>query len=131
MKDPFVGAAAIALDPIPTYRGLSDVKDRWAEFVKSCEDKKSLSTVLARLAPSEIYGSAIRVYVPEESTLSLLKRYHVGLTEKLQSVYGLEMRLEFTLGAPPAEMTKSGGETPKTDHPFLKGLVDLLGASPL
>jgi DNA polymerase-3 subunit gamma/tau len=116
---------------------LYDVQQGWPEFVRCFDDKKALASALEAAKLAEMQGNAIQLFVAEEFHLSLLKRNKELLNEKLSGFFNNPMHADWMLGAPPKALpheshaTNGNGHGPHADHPFIKGIVELLGASML
>ncbi len=112
-----------------------DLQRRWGEFLSYCDDKKTLVMALGSVQPPELYGgNTVRLYVANETNLSILNRNRDLLREKLESFFKRTLRVEGVLGNAPVPV---GGEAvpvssrAKSDHPFVQGLITLLEASPI
>jgi hypothetical protein len=131
------GGAPAAGGWVESGLSLREIQGRWSEFLRSCDDKMLLASALQGAQPAEIHGSAIRLFVPQETQLTLLNRNRQTLNQKLTSFFNIPMQAEWTLGAPPVALpendfpTNGNGAGPHADHPFIKGIMELLGASPL
>lgn len=124
-------APPVAGDPLPS---LGAIRQRWDDFVRSCEEMRLLHAALQSSVPSELYGRTIRLYVAEQD-LRIIERNREALSQKLQSFYNAPLLIEGVPGAAPAA-TSSHTDTSATlaanvDHPFVRGLIDVLGAGPL
>jgi len=116
------------------FPSLGEVRSRWQEFVRSC-DKKVLATMLGNVQPAEIQGATVRIYVSDETHLMMLRQNREFLNQKLEGVFGASMWIEGTIGAAPSPV--EGGDAfaarsaAQQNHPFIKELVEKLGASPV
>jgi DNA polymerase-3 subunit gamma/tau len=138
------GMQAMATSDVATMNGNGstngaprEVQRRWLGFLESCGDKKGLVAMLQSTEPPELFGNTLRVFVPNDAELSLLRRSKEYLDERLQSYFQFPYTIEGALGAPPVRTTsepaKSNGAAAasRIDHPFVKGLVELLEANPI
>ncbi|MDB5034345.1 MAG: hypothetical protein JWQ98_1586 [Chlorobi bacterium] len=117
--------------PVPSLR---DIQRRWPEFLEFCNDKMGLVTALKSTRPEEKSGSTIRLYVENEFQMSVINRNREILTEKLNSFFKALIHVEGVLGAPPAQIaadpgSRSGAAVAQGDHPFIRGLAEVLEAS--
>lgn len=117
------------------FPSLGEVISRWQEFVRSC-DKQILGTMLGNVQPAEIQGSTVRVYMADETQLMMLRQNREFLNKKLESFFGASMWLEGIIGTAPSPV--NGGDAfavpqngSQQNHPFIKELVEKLGASPV
>ncbi|MEP7217600.1 MAG: DNA polymerase III subunit gamma/tau [Bacteroidota bacterium] len=113
---------------------LRDIQRRWPEFLEFCNDKMGLVTALKSTRPEEKSGSTIRLYVENEFQMSVINRNREVLTEKLGSFFKAAIHVEGVLGAPPAQIapdlgSRSGAAVAQGDHPFIRGLAEVLEAS--
>jgi hypothetical protein len=146
------GTVAIASDPLGPVNGyvrqvdmipavgepvpqLGTIRQRWSEFVRSCEEMRLLSAALQASTPSELYGRTIRLYVTTEPDLRIIERNRETLSQKLLGFYNAPLLIEGVLGAAPSAVAShSDIQTPlppNSDHPFIRGLIEILGAGPL
>jgi hypothetical protein len=114
---------------------LRDVQQRWPEFIQCFDDRKTLATALGTAQVAEMHGSAVRLFVAQEFDLTLLNRHKKLLNEKLSEFYNVSLYADCMVGVAPrpvaGEASTASANSPHADHPFIKGIVDLLGASPL
>lgn len=115
-----------------------EVQRRWNDFLASCTDKMGLVTILQASQPPEPFGNRLRLYVPTDMDLSRLNRDKEYLEEKLQSFFKISLTIEGAIGAPPVRIASEPSPSANTapaavpiDHPFVKGLVELLEANPI
>lgn len=123
-------AAPLAGDALPS---LAAIRQRWDEFVRSCEEMRMLHAILLPCSPAELYGRTIRLYVAAEPDLRIIERNRDALSQKLQSFYNAPLLLEGVPGAAPSASSHAE-PTPlpaNADHPFVRGLIEVLGAGPL
>lgn len=118
-----------------TAMPIEDVQRRWAEFTEQFDDKKSLAVPLRAAQPAEIRGGLLRLYTGSEAERSLLLRGRELIDERLRSFYGVPLSFEVVIGAAPMPMpAELSAPAPAIraehmEHPFIKGLVEKLGAS--
>lgn len=119
---------------------LNDIQGKWGEFLRYCEEKPGLTTTLKPHPPSELRGDVMRLYLPSDHEMTLLVRNRQFLDEKLQSFFQIPLHLEGVVGAAPTPVIQKGGgsangsaasSVAQQDHPFIKGIVEHLGASPI
>jgi DNA polymerase-3 subunit gamma/tau len=114
---------------------LRDVQQRWPEFIQCFDDRKTLATALGTAQVAEMHGSAVRLFVAQEFDLTLLNRNKKLLNEKLSEFYNVSLYADCIVGVAPrpvaGEASPTSANSAHADHPFIKGIVDLLGASPL
>jgi DNA polymerase III subunit gamma/tau len=123
--------SGIAYGAAPT---IGQIQAKWGEFLRSCDDKRSLAAMLEQLQPAEISGGTIRLYVENEAQKTMLQRSRDLLAERLTSFFRAPLTLEAVIGAAPmirAEAGPSSVGREQIEHPFIKGIVELLGASAL
>jgi DNA polymerase-3 subunit gamma/tau len=123
---------------VPSISGalsLRDVQQRWPEFIQCFDDRKTLATALGTAQVAEMHGSAVRLFVAQEFDLTLLNRNKKLLNEKLSEFYNASLYADCIVGVAPrpvaGESSPGSANGAHADHPFIKGIVDLLGASPL
>lgn len=130
-------SVAIGDEAMPALR---DVQRRWGDFLQFCSDKKVLATMLQAAQPTEIFGTTLRVYLPSDVEMNLLNRSKEALVEKLQSFFGAPLVIEGAIGmaakptaSEPARAAVEGatGIAARTDHPYIKGMMELLEAKPV
>ncbi|MBS1911850.1 MAG: DNA polymerase III subunit gamma/tau [Bacteroidetes bacterium] len=126
-------AAAPAAAGLPALR---DVQRRWSEFLEFCNDRKGLATVLSEMKPVEIYGNTLRVYVGNATEMSFLNRSREVLVEKLQSFFQAPLGIEGAINAAmqtrqqeKPRAAQASGLQARVDHPYVKGMIDLLEAT--
>jgi DNA polymerase-3 subunit gamma/tau len=114
---------------------LRDVQQRWPEFIQCFDDRKTLATALGSAQVAEMHGSAVRLFVAQEFDLTLLNRHRKLLNEKLSEFYNTSLYADCIVGTAPqrvaGESSVTAAKGAYADHPFVKGIIDLLGASPL
>jgi hypothetical protein len=123
--------SGIAYGPSPS---IGQIQARWGEFRRACEDRQSLAVVLETLRPAEITGGTIRLYVENEAQRTMLGRNRDVLAERLTSFFGAPLTIEAVIGVAPAIRAESGPANAgreQIEHPFIRGIVEHLGASPL
>jgi len=111
---------------------IGQIQSRWGEFLRSCEDKRSIAVMLEQVQPAEIAGGTIRLYVENEAQRTMLARSREVLSERLTAFFGAALTLEPVIGAAPmirAEAGPSGSSREQIEHPFIRGIVELLGAA--
>ncbi|HVZ37742.1 MAG TPA: DNA polymerase III subunit gamma/tau [Candidatus Kapabacteria bacterium] len=130
------GAEVVAEPAAAGLPALRDVQRRWSEFLEFCNDRKGLATVLSEMKPVEIYGNTLRVYVGNATEMSFLNRSREVLVEKLQSFFQAPLGIEGAINA--AMQTRqqekprpaqTSGLQARVDHPYVKGMIDLLEAT--
>jgi len=113
-----------------------ELQRRWNDFVVSCDDRKALALALGTCHTPELYGgSTIRIHVSNEANLAIVNRSRELLGEKLRSFYKVPLNIEVMIGASAAP-EKTGETAPARPemadaHPFIRGLVELLDATPI
>jgi DNA polymerase III subunit gamma/tau len=123
--------SGIAYGPAPS---IGQIQSKWNEFLRSCEDRRSLAAILDQLHPAEITGGTIRLYVENEAQRTMLARSREVLSERLTSFFGTPLTVEAVVGSAPtirAEAGPSNVGREQLEHPFIKGIVELLGAAAL
>ncbi len=127
-------SAYAASEPVPALR---DVQRRWNEFLQFCDDKKGLATMLQAARPTEIFGNTLRVFLPSDVEMALLNRSKEALVEKLQSFFNVTLTIEGAIGeslrpvqAPADSPTERSSLQSRLDHPYVKGMIELLEANP-
>jgi hypothetical protein len=112
-----------------------EIQRRWPEFVHTFDEKKTLLTALQTVQVAEMQGSTIRVFVAGELNLTLLQRNRKLVNDKLSEFFGVPLHLDCYPGAAPmpipGESNGAVASGPHADHPFIRGIMELLGASPL
>jgi hypothetical protein len=111
---------------------IGQIQSRWGEFLRSCDDKRSIAVMLEQVQPAEIAGGTIRLYVENEAQRTMLARSREVLSERLTAFFGAALTLEPVIGAAPmirAEAGPSGSSREQIEHPFIRGIVELLGAA--
>jgi hypothetical protein len=113
-----------------------EVQRQWQSFIDYCGDKKFLAMALGAAQPPEVYGNTLRLYIANDTDMTLINRSREVLVEKLQSFFKAPLTIESVIGQNPrptvAEPSQGrNGTAPRVDHPFLKGLIELLDANPI
>jgi hypothetical protein len=115
--------------------GIGEVKSRWADFLRFCDDKKTLVHTLQSATPAEIAGGTLRLYIDNDSQRMVLTRNMEVLEQKLREFFHTPLHVEGVIGAPPAVMQSEASPViprgDQIDHPFIRGIVEMLGATPL
>ena len=131
MLPPVGTISGIAYGPVPT---IGQIQSKWSEFLRSCEDRRSIAAVLDTLQPAEITGGTIRLYVENDAQQTMVMRNRDVLTERLTDFFHAPLTIEAVVGAAPkirAEANPVSTSREQIDHPFVRGIVELLGAAPL
>jgi hypothetical protein len=113
---------------------LGDLQQRWPEFIRCFDDRKTLATALDTAQVAEVRGNTLRLFVASELNLTLLNRHRKHVNEKLSEFFGTTLHIDCVIGAAPQPLageSSAAASGPHADHPFIKGIVELLGASPL
>lgn len=123
-------------DPSPLPDGISgpDLQRQWGAFVQYCgEEKPALATTLHRIAPPEMHGTTMRLYAPTDTDLAVIHRNRQILAAKLSDFFRTPLSVESVVGAPPTPVATSrpGTTDNEAEHPFVRGIVEHLGASPI
>lgn len=127
------GAEAVMAASIP----IEDVRRRWQEFSAMFDDRQSLAVSLVKAQPAEVRGGVIRLYVAAESELTILNRNRDLINERLRSFFGIGLHAEGVIGAVPVPKRDDLSPSPAAipaghqNHPFIRGLMERLGASPI
>jgi DNA polymerase-3 subunit gamma/tau len=111
---------------------IGQIQSKWGEFLKSCEDRRSVVAMLDKLQPAEIAAGTIRLYVENEAQQTMLMRSRDVLAERLTGFFGAPLRIEAVIGAVPAIRAEAGPSNvgrEQLEHPFIRGIVELLGAA--
>ncbi len=129
-----VAESATAYGTAGSVPSLSEIRGRWSEFVTACtEDRKMLGTLLQSAQPAELYGSTLRLYLADQTTMMMLKQEKEYLVGKLREIYRAPLLVDGEVGRPPSPVRNGNGlEQPAgahDHHPFIRGLVDKLGAT--
>ena len=113
---------------------IGQVQAKWGEFRKACEDKHSIAAMLEQLQPAEITAGVIRLYVENEAQRTMLLRCRDLLAERLTAFFKAPLTIDAVIGTAPSIRPDTGAAAisrEQLDHPFIRGIVDHLGASPL
>ena len=113
---------------------LRDVRRKWNEFLAFCSDKPMLTTALGATQPAEMYANTIRLYVSNNTELMLLNKSREILNQKLTSFFEMNLNVEGALGSAPTPLQDAAprngaGGGGSFDHPFIRGMEELLEAS--
>jgi DNA polymerase-3 subunit gamma/tau len=114
---------------------IDEVRRRWQEFLGTMDDRKVLAVSLSAAQPAEMRGAILRLYVAAESELAILNRSRGLIDERLRAFFGVTLSVEGVIGDVPVPKREDAapltGTIPAShqNHPFIRGLIDRLGAS--
>ncbi|MBC8145992.1 MAG: DNA polymerase III subunit gamma/tau [bacterium] len=121
------------ISPAPT---IGQIQSKWIEFLGSWDDRRSMTAMLEKLQPAEISGGTIRLYVENESQCTMISRASDVLSERLTRFFHAPLNVEAVVGNAPSMRSDSNANSATVrkellEHPFIRGIVDNLGATPL
>lgn len=132
---PAYGDGRIAEPVISASISIDEVRRRWQEFLGTMDDKKVLAVSLSAAQPAEVRGAILRLYVASEPELTILNRGRELIDERLHAFFGARLSVEGVIGDVPVPKREDSapltGTIPAShqNHPFIRGLIDRLGAS--
>lgn len=116
----------------------AEIQGRWSSFMDFCDDRKTIVTALHPAVPGEVFGNVVRLFVENDFQSGLIGQYYDSLIEKCRQFFKAPLSIEVVVGAPPIALVKNtdvaapnstnGTRHPDEDHPFIRGIVELLGA---
>ncbi len=117
----------------------AEIQGRWSSFLWTSVMTVKLSLPYCiRQSPGEVYGNVVRLFVENDFQSGLIGQYYDSLIEKCRQFFKAPLSIEVVVGAPPIALAKStdvpaanstnGTRHPDEDHPFIRGIVELLGA---
>lgn len=116
----------------------SEIQGRWSSFVEFCDDRKTVVTALHPAVPGEVQGNVLRLFVENDFQSSLISQYYNLVIEKCRQFFDAPLSIEVVVGTPPVALPKgpevstnspaNGTVHPDENHPFIRGIVELLGA---
>ena len=119
---------------------IHEVRSQWKSFLDSYSEKMTLMYALHPAAPGELHGNVLRLCVENERQRDLIEQYRDDITRSLQTFFKQPLLVEGMIGVPPMPRTSSPSvdssspmSAPALDekyekHPFIQGIVELLGA---
>ena len=117
---------------------IDKVRSQWNSFLASYSEKMGLMYALHPAAPGELQGNVLQLYVENERQRDLIEQYKHDITQSIQSFFNQPLIVEGVIGIPPTSKSNGSGVKAHTgeatvdgeyeDHPFIKGIVELLGA---
>jgi len=119
---------------------INEVRAQWHRFLESYSEKMGLQYALHPAAPGELQGNVLRLCVENERQRQLIEQYREDITSSIQSFFKQPLIVEGVIGAPPVPKSNGNGLGQSSsasvngttrdcsDHPFVQGLVELLGA---
>jgi len=112
---------------------LAELKGKWSDFVRFCrEEKPALAMTLNSIAPAEVHGQVMRLYVPNETDVAVINRNRQLLADKLTIFFRTPLVVEGVVGVPPTPLTEQAtdrSDDRQDDHPFIRAIVEHLGAT--
>ncbi len=115
--------------PMPT---LMQIQGRWRDFLDHCRKRRTVWAALVEAVPAELYGDTIRLYVANDSQMMMLRRAGEGIREELGTFFSAPLQIEGAIGEAPKPILPTGpAPSADTDHPFVRDLIEKLGARPL
>ena len=119
---------------------INEVRSQWSSFLASYSEKMGLMYALHPADPGELQGNVLRLCVENERQRDLIEQYKTDITQSIQTFFKQPLIVEGVIGTPPIPksngshngMGVNGSNAPDdeklNDHPFIKGIVELLGA---
>jgi DNA polymerase-3 subunit gamma/tau len=121
---------------------IDEVQAQWPVFREHYASKPRLMFALELAVPSEIHGNVLQLGVESERERELIGQYKEEITTSIQSFFRMPLVIEGVVrpsarrknvGANGSiEETRASEVIPQEiDHPFVRGIVSLLGAVPI
>lgn len=116
---------------------IGELQGQWRNFLEFCEDRKTALAALHAAVPGEVHGNVVRLFVENEFQSGLIRQYQEVLVEKFRAYFKAPLIVEGVIGAAPTPLANiveavpaaaAGARHPDEDHPFIRGIVELLGA---
>ena len=134
--DPSAGAG------VETMMTIDEVQAQWPVFREHYAGKPRLMFALEPAVPAEIHGNILQLCVETERERELIDQYREDITTTIRSFFRKPLVIEGVV-RPSSRRTNgsangaveegSPGEVipQEIDHPFVRGIVSLLGAVPI
>ncbi|MCB0713687.1 MAG: DNA polymerase III subunit gamma/tau [Ignavibacteriae bacterium] len=119
---------------------IQEVRSQWRSFLDSHSEKMGVMYALHPAAPGELQGNVLRLCVENERQRDLIEQYREDITSSIQTFFKQPLIVEGMIGSPPVAKTSptptglpSLGNGSSSDekyeaHPFVQGIIELLGA---
>ena len=117
---------------------IDEVRARWPSFREQYNGKPRLMFALEPATPSEVQGNVLHLCVENERQRELIDQYKEDITTSIRTFFKQPLIVEGVVGRPPQPngsngsggdpAAPAGARPPEEDHPFVKGIIDLLGA---
>lgn len=116
---------------------IGELQGQWRNFLEFCEDRKTALAALHAAVPGEVHGNVVRLFVENEFQSGLIRQYQEVLVEKFRAYFKAPLIVEGVIGAAPTPLANiveavpaaaAGARHPDEDHPFIRGIIELLGA---
>ena len=121
---------------------IDEVQAQWPVFREHYAAKPRLMFALEPAVPAEIHGNVLQLCVETERERELIDQYRDDITTTVQSFFRKPLIVEGVV-RPSARRTNGSAPGPddevstadvipqEIDHPFVRGIVNLLGAVPI
>lgn len=121
---------------------IDEVQAQWPVFREHYASKPRLMFALEPAVPGEIQGNVLQLCVETERERELIEQYRDDITTTVRSFFRKPLVVEGVIREADRRRTGNGTDAvesssgreaipPEIDHPFVRGIVDRLGAVPI